>query len=76
MNLYSQKIRQFISDFKTRSDIKPEIETVESLNKKLEKEANHEKWRTCNSCGDHFDVRKEIEQKCPTCGSYDLSITN
>lgn len=56
-----------------RSGITQEKETVESLNKKLSK-ANHEIWRTCNSCGDHFDVRKEIEQKCPTCGSYDLKF--
>ncbi len=67
-----KQIQQFISDFKTRSGKKPEVETVASLNKRLKKEANHEIWRTCNACGDHFDLRMQLEQNCPTCGSYDL----
>lgn len=69
-----KQIQLFISDFKMRSGIKPETETVASLNKRLKKEANHEIWRTCNACGDHFDLRMQLEQKCPTCGSCDLKF--
>lgn len=35
---------------------------------------NHEMWRTCNHCGDQFDLKKTHDQKCPTCGSNDLRV--
>ena len=38
------------------------------------KEMNHEIWRTCNSCGECFDVKKELKFICPNCGSVDLRV--
>ena len=39
---------------------------------KLDYQLNHESWRSCNSCGHHFDARKDGHIFCPKCNSTDL----
>ena len=78
------RLKSFIAGFHWKPAPKPEPETVESLfskNNRLENDelkaayySNHEMWRTCNSCGTHFDMRKERCMSCPKCGSVDLRI--
>lgn len=53
---------------------KPVPVTVKDFTKAENVQSNHEMWRTCNSCGDHFDVRKELKFICPVCGSNDIRI--
>lgn len=63
-------IQNFVAGFVK----KPAPETVESFAKKMTICNNHEMWYSCNSCGDQFDVKKELKFICPTCGSVDLRI--
>lgn len=78
------RLKSFIAGFQWKPAPKPDPETVETLfskNNRLENEeqkaayySNHEIERTCNSCGHHFDARKERSMTCPNCGSVDLRI--
>ena len=68
-------LKSFIAGFQWKPAPKQEVETVEALAKEMKRqENNREMWRTCNSCGDHFDAIKTRELRCPTCGSRDLRI--
>lgn len=70
----SPAILNFIAGFSWKPAAKPDPETVETFNRKMNANNNHEIWRNCNSCGESFDVRKELKFVCPSCGSVDLSI--
>ena len=67
-------IESFIAGFRWKPAPKPEPETVQSAVGIFSPFNNHEMWRTCNGCGDHFDVKKEGKFICPKCGSVDLRI--
>lgn len=73
MKLNPTQLRNFIGSWLILKP-KPEPETVQSFAKKMSPHSNHEIWRSCNSCGDCFDVKKEGKFICPTCGSVDLRI--
>lgn len=34
--------------------------------------ANHEMWRTCQRCDEVFDAKKEVDNRCPKCGSFEI----
>ncbi|MEC5156634.1 hypothetical protein [Chryseobacterium sp. MP_3.2] len=70
--LRKNQLQSFIAGFLWKPAPKPEPETVATFASKNGWSANHEMWRTCNSCGDHFDVKKETKLCCPSCGSMDL----
>lgn len=37
------------------------------------KEHNHEIWKTCLDCGEHFDLRKQLyTDRCPKCNSKNI----
>ncbi|UJF29877.1 hydrogenase maturation nickel metallochaperone HypA [Kaistella sp. 97-N-M2] len=75
MKLTLTERRNFISSWlKLKPKPKEEPKTVLSVAKSLGLGSNHEVWRTCNSCGNHFDVRIELKFICPDCGSVDLRI--
>ena len=67
-----KQLKSFIAGFLWKPAPKPEVETVATFARKLNPNSNHEIWRTCNSCGDQFDVKKEGKFICPSCGSVDL----
>lgn len=73
MKLTPTQLRNFIGSWLI-SKPKPEPETVKTFTKKMSPHSNHEMWRTCNSCGENFDVKIEGKFICPTCGSVDLII--
>ncbi|MGD1319554.1 hypothetical protein [Chryseobacterium sp. 2R14A] len=34
---------------------------------------NHEMWRTCSDCGEHFDLKKQLNHdRCPKCNSKNI----
>ena len=66
------KLQSFIAGFRWKPAPKPVIETVETLGRQMSPYNNHEIWRTCNSCAEQFDVKKEGKFICPKCGSTDL----
>lgn len=68
------KIQSFIAGFRWKPAPKQEQETVQSAVGIFSPYNNHEMWRTCNSCGECFDVKKELKFICPSCGSVDLRI--
>lgn len=68
------RLKSFIAGFLWKPAPKPEAETVETFARKLNPDYNHEIWRTCNSCGECFDVKVELKFICPKCGSVDLRI--
>lgn len=68
----SSQLQKFIAGFLWKPAPDTETETVQSFTKKMSPHSNHEIWRTCNSCGDQFDVKVEGKFICPTCGSVDL----
>ncbi len=74
MKNLSLQLTVFIAGFRWKPAPKPEPETVATFVRDLNRQSNHEMWRTCNSCGDHFDARKERSISCPQCGSVDLRI--
>ncbi len=68
------KLQSFIAGFRWKPAPKPEIETVQSAVGIFSPFNNHEMWRTCNSCGEQFDVKIEGKFICPKCGGVDLRI--
>lgn len=68
----SNLLKSFIAGFLWKPAPKPEPETVETMNRKMNTCNNHEIWRSCNSCGDQWDAIKDGYSICPKCGSTDL----
>lgn len=73
MKLSPIQRRNFTSSWLSLKKPKAAPVTVEEF-KTPRHEMNREIWRTCNSCGEHFDAIKEKQLVCPCCGSTDLRI--
>jgi len=60
------EVRAFVNTYKEKP--KPKMNVAEFF-----KTHNHEIWKTCLNCGDHFDIRKEIHQdRCRSCNSKNI----
>lgn len=71
MKLTQSQLRNFIGSWLIPKP-KPEPETVETFARKMNRENNHEIWRSCNSCGNQWDAITDGYFICPKCGSTDL----
>lgn len=65
----SPEVRAFVDDYKRRTlnKNKPKITIHQII-----KDHNHEIWRVCQDCGAVFDLRKELDCKCPKCESRNV----
>lgn len=62
----SPEVRAFVECYKQKEVPKMTVAEFFKLH-------NHEIWRNCKSCGETFDIRKEIHHdRCPHCQSKNI----
>ncbi|WP_265427853.1 hypothetical protein [Chryseobacterium sp. YIM B08800] len=60
------EVRAFVENYSKKP--KPKMSIAQFF-----KTHNHEIWKTCFDCGDHFDIRKELHHdQCPSCKSKNI----
>ena len=60
------EIKAFVQEYARKPD--PPISVRDFI-----KSHNHEIWKTCMNCGEHFDLKKQIHyDRCPICESKNI----
>ncbi|MFL9835018.1 hypothetical protein [Chryseobacterium terrae] len=60
------EVRAFVNEYARRNP--PPITVKEFI-----KNHNHEIWKDCLDCGEHFDLRKQLHiDRCPKCESKNI----
>lgn len=62
------ELKLFVLDFQSKLAPKKKVETISTFRPARYLESNHEKWRTCDRCGNEVDLRKELNDNCVLCG--------
>lgn len=60
------EVRAFVENYAKKP--MPEMSIKEFI-----KSHNHEMWRDCLDCGEHFDLKKQLHfDRCPKCNSKNI----